>query len=91
MKIVTVCEEGRNVSCDFIIKLLNRKFDEIKKNNPRGFMDEFEQRIGVLCQEIAQDLDCVFFQNDEGEFVFDFTTGGIGTAKERKEYESRKA
>jgi hypothetical protein len=55
--------------------LLNKKFQEIKVVNPRGFMDQFESQFDGLILDIANDhgaiLDIV--PGNKTTYIFDFT------------------
>lgn len=48
--------EGRNVTVETINDKMNQKFAEIKRNNPRGFLDQFDQQLELICCDIAQEL-----------------------------------
>ena len=54
-----------------IVAALNERFQEIKRRNPRGFLDSFESRLGLLCTEVAQELGGTF-DEEENTLVFRF-------------------
>lgn len=82
------CPEGKNhlfTVKDFSDKM-NAKFQEIKKNNPLGFMDEFESRMELLASDIAQEVGALFdyvVLNDKIVFLYDLT--GLNVLPKRRE------
>lgn len=53
--IQVVGPENFGVTVHTITDKMNERFNEIKRNNPRGFMDQFEQQFELICWEIAQE------------------------------------
>jgi hypothetical protein len=54
-----------------IVAALNVHFQTIKRRDPRGFLDQFESRLSLLCTEVAQELGGLF--DEEGDaLVFRF-------------------
>lgn len=45
-------EEGTN-PLPRIVEYLNERHEDMRKSNPRGYMDAFEQRIEILMEEAA--------------------------------------
>ncbi len=76
--IAIVQVEGRtNHTVKDISDKLNERFQELKRVNPRGYRDAFDQRYELNCAEIAQEMGgvCTPQIDEDGKpvQVFDFT------------------
>ncbi len=58
---------------DKIIQKLNQRFEEMKRNNPRGYLDAFEARLELTAAEIALEMKAKFEIKDD-TLIFKFNT-----------------
>lgn len=74
-QIVVVTKEGddNSVLLNKVTDALKQKGNELVKNNPRGFRDEWEQRFDTLCEEVAQEMGAKISFSKNGATVFNFS------------------
>ena len=54
---------------------LNRRFEDTKRKNPLGFLEQFEEQLETHFIEATQELGGRYVGLAEGEHVFSFTSG----------------
>lgn len=62
--IAIIQPEEYSTTVETINGKMNERFATIKRNNPRGFLDQFDQQLEVICCDIAQDLGGQFALRD---------------------------
>lgn len=56
-----------------IIDALNARFFATKKQNPRGYLDQFEAQMELHCLEVAQELGGTAEIRQDGTCQFNFS------------------
>lgn len=67
------CESDDADHMAAIIAALNRRFAAVKRANPRGYQDAFEQRLSLTLTEVADELGAQVTFNEYDDALFDFT------------------
>lgn len=65
LELSIVGPEGHGVDVPTINAKLQEKFLEVKAANPKGYLDEFESRLEILCDDIAKELGGIFGCRDK--------------------------
>ena len=80
-----VAPEGTGITTKTITDAMNERFQEIKKANPRGFMDQFEEQMDVICMDIAQANNGQYDRQEvNGKEELLFVYGGVSIEQARK-------
>ena len=62
--LVVVAPEGHPVTTQTINDHMNQHHARIKKANPLGFMDQYDQQLEIICSDIAAELGGEFMLRD---------------------------
>lgn len=69
-------EGGKRDTYKEVVDALNKRFNTMKEKNPKGFLDEFESRFGVIMEEVAREVGVKSWAFDEaGNYLFCFAPG----------------
>lgn len=62
-----------------VIEELEKEFEKVRKRNPKGYVDSFEQSFDMHCQTVARRLGAKLRYDADDDVVFDFISGKIAT------------
>jgi len=75
--------ENEQISPEIVANKLNERFQDLKRQNPQGFMDSFEQQLPSFMMDIAQALGLQVDYTPESDTYMFYDTLGAGT-KDKK-------